>query len=40
MMADDVTEGVDSFINKRQAVWKGRWDMESTNTLNHQWQLK
>ena len=24
MMADDVTEGVDSFINKRQAVWKGR----------------
>jgi len=24
MMADDVTEGVDSFINKRQVVWKGR----------------
>ncbi|MDE0793630.1 MAG: enoyl-CoA hydratase [SAR324 cluster bacterium] len=24
MMAEDVTEGVDAFINKRQAVWKGR----------------
>jgi enoyl-CoA hydratase/carnithine racemase len=24
MMAQDVTEGVDAFINKRQAVWKGR----------------
>jgi len=23
MMAEDVTEGVDAFINKRQAVWKG-----------------
>ncbi|MED5403238.1 MAG: enoyl-CoA hydratase, partial [SAR324 cluster bacterium] len=24
MMAEDVSEGVDAFINKRQAVWKGR----------------
>ena len=24
MMAEDVFEGVDAFINKRQAVWKGR----------------
>jgi len=24
MMAEDVTEGVDAFINKRHAVWKGR----------------
>ena len=24
MMADDVSEGVDAFINKRHAVWKGR----------------
>ena len=23
MMAEDVTEGVDAFINKRQAVWRG-----------------
>ncbi|MED6340586.1 MAG: enoyl-CoA hydratase-related protein, partial [SAR324 cluster bacterium] len=23
MMAEDVSEGVDAFINKRQAVWKG-----------------
>ena len=26
MMAEDVSEGVDAFINKRQAVWKGRWN--------------
>ena len=25
-MAEDVSEGVDAFINKRQAVWKGRWN--------------
>ena len=24
MMAEDVSEGVNAFINKRQAVWKGR----------------
>ena len=24
MMADDVSEGIDAFIEKRQAVWKGR----------------
>ena len=23
MMAEDVSEGVDAFINKRQAIWKG-----------------
>ncbi|MDN5892256.1 MAG: hypothetical protein L0H51_08860 [Psychrobacter sp.] len=24
MMADDVSEGIDAFIEKRQAVWKGQ----------------
>ena len=25
MMAEDVNEGIDAFVKKRTAVWKGRW---------------